>query len=101
MENQNGILEVKSGWIGNRRKCLLPSLEQWIGCWIIMENPNGILEVKNAYCHQQWMGCWIIMENLGSLKSRIVGLLITEMPITIVGTVDGMLDNHGKSEWDP
>ena len=39
---------------------------------------------------------------MGSLKSRIVGLLITaEMPITILGTVDGMLDNHGKSEWDP
>ena len=38
---------------------------------------------------------------MGSLKSRIVGLLITEMLIAILGTVDGMLDNHGKSEWDP
>ena len=38
---------------------------------------------------------------MGSVKSRIVGLLITEMPITIHGTVDGMLDNHGKSEWNP
>ena len=38
---------------------------------------------------------------MGSLKSRIVGSLITEMPITILGTVDGMLDNHGKSEWNP
>ena len=38
---------------------------------------------------------------MGSLKSRIVGLVIAQMLIAIHGTVDGMLDNHGKSEWDP
>ena len=38
---------------------------------------------------------------MGSLKSRMVGLVIAQMLIAILGTVDGMLDNHGKSEWDP